>query len=59
MQFACYLVPLAVLELFFRAQDSSSAITKRAVAIVLIGSSLFMAAGVFGAQSFMWGPYYL
>lgn len=59
MQFACFLVPLAVLELYFAAQDSSSATTKRVVAIVLAVSSLFMAVGVFGAQSFMWGPYYL
>jgi Predicted membrane protein (DUF2306) len=59
MQFACYLLPLVVLEFYFIAQDSSSEMTKRVVAGVIVGSSIYMAVGVIGAQSFMWGPYYL
>ena len=59
MQFACYLVPLLVLELYFAAQESSSAMTKRAVAGVIGVFTIYMALGVVGAQLFMWGPYYL
>ncbi len=59
MQFACYLAPLAILELYFSAQGSSSAMKMRLVAGVVVGSTLFMAIGVFGAQFFMWGPFYL
>jgi hypothetical protein len=59
MQFACYLAPLAVLEIYFLAQHSSSIGKKRMVAGLVVVSTLFMALGIFGAQFFMWGPYYL
>lgn len=59
MQFACYLVPLAILELYFSAQDSASAMRMRMVTGVILVATLFMAIGVFGAQFFMWAPFYL
>ena len=59
MQFACYLVPLALLELYFFAQGSASGLTKRWVAGTVGFATLLMAVGVGGAQLFMWAPYYL
>lgn len=57
LQFGAYLIPLAVLEAYFRAQDASSPLTKRATAGLVFLMTLFTAVGVAGATAFMWGPY--
>jgi hypothetical protein len=54
--FACYLLPLALLELYLRAQTSQSVLHKR-IAVGVIGLfTVFMALGVVGAAIFMWLP---
>ncbi len=55
--FGCYLIPLAMLELYFRAQQSAANSLK-----ILVGSAVLlmtgvMAIGIFGTVAFMWGPY--
>lgn len=59
LQFLCFLGPLAVLELYFLAQRSTSAWTKRTVTGLVVFSTVFIAIGIFGAQLIMWGPHYL
>lgn len=54
--FACYLVPLAVLQLYFLAERQTSVALKLATAAVVVGASFFTAAGVFGTIAFMWWP---
>lgn len=55
--FGSYLVPLAVLELYFSAQRSRHAVPRAAVAVLLIIASLYTLAGVFGTITLMWAPY--
>lgn len=57
LQFGAYLIPLAVLELYVRAQQSHHAATKRLTGGLVLAMTLFMAVGIFGAVVFMWGPY--
>lgn len=57
LQFGAYLLPLAVLEVYFLAQRSHSLAAKRAVAGLVIVMTVLMAIGIFGAIAFMWGPY--
>ncbi len=57
MSFAQYLLPLAVLELYFRAQDSSSGPAKAAVAATIFAFTALTALGVFGATTGMWLPH--
>lgn len=45
--YGCYLVPLAVLEIYFRAKEHGGPVAKGAVATLLIVLSLAMAAGIF------------
>ncbi|WP_187471078.1 DUF2306 domain-containing protein [Luteimonas viscosa] len=54
--FGCYLLPLAVAELYFRAERAGPAV-RRAVAAVLASGALLTALGVFGAWRMMWGPH--
>jgi hypothetical protein len=57
LQFGCYLVPLGVLELYFRAQRAGTATTRRAVAALIVLMAAVMAAGIFGTVALMWRPY--
>ena len=59
LMFGCYLIPLAVLELYFLAQGSQSASIKRAVGALVLVLTAVMAIGIGGAIAFMWGPYML
>lgn len=55
--FGCYLLPLAVAELYFRAEQAGP-VVQRSVAMVLFGGALLTALGTFGAFKGMWGPYF-
>lgn len=57
LTFGSYLVPLAVLELYFAAERSHRPAAKIATAVLILAASAFMALGVFGTVTFMWGPY--
>lgn len=54
--FAQYLIPLFVLELYFRAQDSVQVRNQLAMAILLTVLTLAMAIGIFGAFMGLWLP---
>lgn len=54
--FAQYVIPLLVLECYFRAQDSASARAKIALSAVLVILTLAMAMGIFGAWMGLWLP---
>lgn len=56
LAFAQYLLPLAVLELYLRAQASRNALAQGAVAGLLVLATAAMGAGVFGAAMGMWLP---
>jgi hypothetical protein len=47
-EFASFLLPLAILELYLRARDNGGAILRGAAAGVVFGASAFMAIGTFG-----------
>lgn len=54
--FGCYLLPLAVAELYFRAERGSPNL--RVVATSVLGTgALLSALGIFGAWSYMWSPH--
>lgn len=55
LAYGCYLVPLAVLELYFRAQRGGPAV-RLVVAGLVITMTLVMALGVVGAAMGMWLP---
>jgi hypothetical protein len=55
--FGSYLIPLALLELYFAAQCRPGPALKLVTAGLVFVASLFTAAGVFGTIAFMWGPY--
>lgn len=55
--FGCYLIPLALLELYFRAGRSDSAALKSFAAAVVLAAAAFTAVGVFGTIVLMWGPH--
>jgi hypothetical protein len=57
LQFGCYLVPLAVLELYLRAQRSTRVATRRRVAALVVMMTAVMATGIFGTVALMWWPY--
>jgi uncharacterized membrane protein len=50
--FGCYLVPLAVLEMYLRARDGSSPLAKGAVASGLVALTLIMGVGIFAFGMF-------
>jgi hypothetical protein len=54
--FGCYLVPLAVLELYMKAKDSDNPKLKLASAIVLGVFTLLMTIGIAGAAFLLWRP---
>jgi len=56
MSFACYLLPLGVLELYFRGQDRAGAIGRMATAGVLFVLTLAMCAGLFAVGMAIWVP---
>ena len=57
MIFGCYLVPLAVYELYRRARLSSSTGAKVAAAGLVFAAAGITAIGVFGTVAFMWLPH--
>ena len=48
LQFGCYLIPLALLEVYFRARSYAGAL--------ILVATLFMTIGIGGAIAFMWAP---
>lgn len=56
MSFAQYLFPLAVLELYFRAQDRQSPPRRFATASLLVVLTLAMAGGLFAVTMAIWVP---
>jgi hypothetical protein len=54
--FAEYLLPLAVLQLYFMAERRGSALHRVAMAATLAGLTLAMAIGIAGAFTLMWLP---
>ncbi|WP_168171500.1 DUF2306 domain-containing protein [Lacimicrobium sp. SS2-24] len=54
--FAQYLVPLAILEIYFRAQQSASSITRNSTAALVLLSTLAMAVGLFAITQAAWLP---
>ncbi len=56
MSFAQYLFPLAILELYFYAQDRPSAARRIAMAFLLIVLTLAMAAGLLAVTMAIWVP---
>ncbi len=54
--FGCYLVPLAVLELYLRAKDGGGTRLQSGTAGLLIVLTFLMAAGIFGVSLFVWWP---
>ncbi len=55
--FGCYLVPLAVLELYLWAGARGGVVAKTATAALLVGATAFTAVGIAGAAAIMWWPY--
>ena len=55
--FGCYLVPLAVAELYFRAERAGPG-AQRAVALLLAACALLTALGTGAALMFMWLPHF-
>ncbi len=57
LAFGCYLIPLAVLELYFAAQRSETPGPKYAVAALVFVMTGVMSVGIFGTVALMWGPF--
>jgi hypothetical protein len=56
LDFGCYLVPLAVLELYLRAKESGTPNGRFAMAGSLVVLTVLMGVGIFGIATFMWWP---
>jgi tetratricopeptide (TPR) repeat protein len=56
MTFAQFLIPLAVLEIYLRAQDRPGAVRRMATAGLLFVLTLVMAAGLFAVATAQWVP---
>nr|WP_315484600.1 DUF2306 domain-containing protein [uncultured Undibacterium sp.] len=56
LSFADYLIPLALLEIYFRAKDGSSVIFKLSAALLIVVASLAMCVGIFVASMGLWLP---
>jgi tetratricopeptide (TPR) repeat protein len=56
LTFGQYLIPLAVLELYFRAQDHHGALQRMAMAGLLFALTLAMGAGLFAVTMAIWVP---
>ncbi len=57
LTFGSYLIPLAVLELYFAAGRSGSPVLKAIATGLVIVATAYTAIGVFGTSVLMWGPY--
>jgi len=57
MVFGCYLIPLALYELYRSASGSSNMTFRIAVALLVFIAAGVTAVGVFGTVAFMWFPY--
>jgi hypothetical protein len=57
LDFAQYLLPLAVLEVYLRARDNGSALRRFAVAGGLFTLTLMTATGIFAATMILWLPH--
>ena len=57
LTFGSYLIPLAVLELYFAAGRSSSGAFRILVAGLVLVAAAWTALGSVGAAALMWGPY--
>jgi hypothetical protein len=55
--FGSYLIPLGLLELYFRAGRSTHAAPKFLTAAIVLAAAAFTGIGVFGTIALMWGPY--
>lgn len=49
LQYGCYLIPLALLEVYFRARGYAGPL--------ILAATLFMVIGIGGAIAFMWAPH--
>jgi uncharacterized membrane protein len=56
MSFGQFLIPLAVLEIYLRAQDGPGVMRRMATAGMLFVLTLAMAAGLFGVTTAIWVP---
>jgi hypothetical protein len=56
LSFAQTLLPLAVVELYFRAERSERPVARLAMATVLLGLTIAMGFGIFVAANVMWLP---
>jgi len=56
MAFGQYVVPLAILEIYLRAQDRPGALRRMATAGMLFAVTLVMAAGLFAVATAIWLP---
>ena len=56
LAFAQYLIPLALVELYFWAQNKADVTGKYIVSLVLAVATLVMGVGIFGAAATMWLP---
>lgn len=56
LAFGQYLIPLVVLELYFRTQDHHGALRRMAMAGLLFGLTLVMGAGLFAVTMATWMP---
>ncbi len=54
--FGCYLLPLFILELYFRAKQSAGTRAQFLMAGSLTAVTLLMSVGIFGFATFMWWP---
>lgn len=57
LAFGSYLIPLAILELYFAAQLSAKPALKLGIGLLILLATAYVAAGVFGAITFMWWRY--
>lgn len=57
LQFGSYLIPLAVLEVYFHAQRSERPVVRYRAASLVMAMTVVTAGGAVGAVAFMWGPY--
>ncbi|MEL6858447.1 MAG: DUF2306 domain-containing protein [Pseudomonadota bacterium] len=55
--FGCYLIPLALYELYWRAKQSGSEALKVTAACFVLVATGITAIGVFATSAFMWLPY--
>jgi hypothetical protein len=57
LTFGSYLIPLALLEIYFAASRTTNPVAKVFVALLIVAAAAYTAIGVFGTVAFMWAPY--